>query len=35
MRRRGIALTDAYRELIDAAFELTRPERTFAGIRDI
>ena len=35
MRRRGVALTDEYRDLIDAAFDLTRPERKFAGIRDI
>jgi UDP-N-acetylglucosamine diphosphorylase/glucosamine-1-phosphate N-acetyltransferase len=35
MRRRGVALTDEYRDLIDATFDLTRPERNFAGIRDL
>jgi UDP-N-acetylglucosamine diphosphorylase/glucosamine-1-phosphate N-acetyltransferase len=35
MRRRGVTLTPAYRDLIDEAFMLTRPEREFAGIRDL
>jgi UDP-N-acetylglucosamine diphosphorylase/glucosamine-1-phosphate N-acetyltransferase len=35
MRRRGVALTQAYRDLIDDAFMLTRPERAFASIRDL
>ncbi|HWN80621.1 MAG TPA: hypothetical protein VNM87_00855, partial [Candidatus Udaeobacter sp.] len=35
MRRRGVTLTDTYHDLIDATFDLTRSERTFAGIRDL
>jgi UDP-N-acetylglucosamine diphosphorylase / glucose-1-phosphate thymidylyltransferase / UDP-N-acetylgalactosamine diphosphorylase / glucosamine-1-phosphate N-acetyltransferase / galactosamine-1-phosphate N-acetyltransferase len=35
MRRRGVTLTPEYRQMIAAAFELTRSEREFAGIRDL
>lgn len=35
MRRRGATLTAAYREMLDAVFDLTRPEREFAGIHDL
>lgn len=35
MRRRGATMTEAYREMLDAVFELTRPEREFAGIHDL
>jgi UDP-N-acetylglucosamine diphosphorylase/glucosamine-1-phosphate N-acetyltransferase len=35
MRRRGVTLTDAYREMMDAVFDITRPEREFAGIREL
>ncbi len=35
MRRRGVTLTAAYQQMVDGVFELTRPEREFAGIADI
>jgi UDP-N-acetylglucosamine diphosphorylase/glucosamine-1-phosphate N-acetyltransferase len=35
MRRRGATLTEAYREMMDEVFSLTRPEREFARIHEI
>ncbi len=35
MRRRGATLSEAYRGMMDGVFELTRPEREFAGIREL
>jgi len=35
MRRRGATMTAAYREMLDAVFDLTRPEREFAGIQEL
>jgi UDP-N-acetylglucosamine diphosphorylase/glucosamine-1-phosphate N-acetyltransferase len=35
MGRRGVTMTAAYREMLDAVFDLTRPERAFAGIQDL
>ncbi len=35
MSRRGVALTAAYREMIDKVFAMSRREREFAGIHDL
>lgn len=34
MRRRGVAMTPAYRAMIEEVFDRTRPERRFAGIAE-
>lgn len=35
MSRRGVTLTDTYREMIDQVFALSQKEREFAGIHDL